>query len=69
MLIRLAAYHSMTREDRARLHERFANWLGRESPDLPRELAPILGHHLEQADTHRRATGAIPSLPSLEVQG
>src|SRR5206468_378696 len=26
-LIRLAAYQSMTREDRARLHERFAEWL------------------------------------------
>jgi len=56
-LIRLAAYESMTREDRARLHERFAEWLERESPDRPRELAQILGHHRDQADTHRRATG------------
>jgi len=69
ILIRLAAYHSMTREDRARLHERFAEWLERESPDRPQQLAHILGDHLEQADTHRRATGAIPSPPSLEVQG
>ena len=59
----------MTREDRARLHERFAEWLERESPDRPQELAHILGDHLEQADTHRRATGAIPSLPSLEGHG
>jgi len=56
-LIRLAAYQSMTREDRARLHERFAEWLVHESPDRPPELAEILGSHLEQADTHRRATG------------
>jgi predicted ATPase len=56
-LIQLAAYQSMTREDRARLHERFAEWLERESPDRPPELAQILGYHLEQADTHRRATG------------
>jgi DNA-binding SARP family transcriptional activator len=69
ILIRLAAYHSITREDRARLHERFAEWLEHESPDRPQELAHILGHHLEQADTHRRATGAIPSLPSLEFHG
>ena len=56
-LIQLAAYQSMTREDRARLHERFAEWLERESPDRPPELAQILGYHHEQADTHRRATG------------
>jgi DNA-binding SARP family transcriptional activator len=56
-LIQLAAYQSMTREDRARLHERFAEWLERESPDRPPELAQILGYHLQQADTHRRATG------------
>ena len=69
ILIRLTAYHSMTREDRASLHERFADWLERESPDRPQELAHTLGHHLEQADTHRHATGGIPSLPSLEVHG
>jgi DNA-binding SARP family transcriptional activator len=57
-LVQLAAYQSMTRDDRARLHERFAQWLERESPDPPPELAKILGYHLEQADTHRRATGA-----------
>ena len=56
-LIRLAAYESMTHEDRARLHERFAEWLERESPDRPPELAQILGHHRDQAHTHRRATG------------
>jgi predicted ATPase len=57
VLIRLAAYQSITREDRARLHERFAEWLERESPSRLPELAQILGYHLEQADTHRRATG------------
>jgi DNA-binding SARP family transcriptional activator len=56
-LIQVAAYQSMTREDRARLHERFAEWLERESPDRTPELAQILGYHLEQADMHRRATG------------
>jgi predicted ATPase len=29
VLIQLAAYQSMTRDDRARLHEQFADWLGR----------------------------------------
>src|SRR5207253_2074303 len=37
--------------------------------DRPQELAHILGDHLEQADTHRRATPAIPSPPSLEDHG
>src|SRR2546425_663189 len=56
-LIRLAAYQSMTREDRAGLHERFAEWLRHDLSDQLPELTQILGHHLEQADTHRRATG------------
>lgn len=56
-LIRLAAYQSMTRDDRARLHERFAEWLEHASPDRPPELAQMLGYHLEQADAHRRAIG------------
>jgi len=70
-LIRLAAYQSITREDRARLHERFAEWLERESPDRPPELAQILGYHLEQGETHRRATGKAPEIqPAVpEVQG
>jgi DNA-binding SARP family transcriptional activator len=59
-LIRLAAYQSMTREDRARLHERFAVWLEQESSDRRPELAQFLGYHLEQADEHRRATGTAP---------
>jgi predicted ATPase len=58
-LTRLAAYQSMTREDRARLHERFAGWLERESPDQPPELVQMLGYHLEQAGAHRRATGTV----------
>jgi predicted ATPase len=57
-LIRLSAYQSMTREDRARLHERFAGWLGDGSRDQPPELDEILGHHLALADRHRRAAGS-----------
>jgi len=67
-LIRLASYQSMTREDRARLHERFAEWLERESPDRPPELAQILGYHLEQADTHRRATGTTSQIESAALE-
>jgi DNA-binding SARP family transcriptional activator len=56
-LIRMAAYQSIAREDRAALHERFADWLGRTSPDSTPELNEVLGYHLEQAMDHRRASG------------
>ncbi|MCA1833668.1 MAG: AAA family ATPase [Actinobacteria bacterium] len=58
VLIQLAAYQSMTREDRAHLHERYADWLEQETSDPPPELDEIAGYHLEQAFGHRRATGA-----------
>jgi DNA-binding SARP family transcriptional activator len=56
-LIRMAAYQSIAREDRAALHERFADWLGRESPDSTPEFHEVVGYHLEQAMDHRRASG------------
>jgi DNA-binding SARP family transcriptional activator len=56
-LIRMAAYQSIAHEDRAALHERFADWLGRTSPDLTPELHEALGYHLEQAVDHRRTSG------------
>jgi DNA-binding SARP family transcriptional activator/class 3 adenylate cyclase len=56
-LIRMAAYQSIAREDRAALHERFAEWLDRTSPDSTPELHDVLGYHLEQALDHRRASG------------
>ena len=54
-LIRMAAYQSIAREDRAALHERFADWLGRTSPHSTPEFHEVLGYHLEQAMDHRRA--------------
>ncbi len=42
-LIRLAAYQSMTREDRAVLHERFAEWLKHDQSDQLPEFAQSLG--------------------------
>jgi DNA-binding SARP family transcriptional activator len=56
-LIRMAAYQSIAREDRAALHERFADWLARTSPDSTPEFHEVLGYHLEQAVDHRRASG------------
>jgi len=55
-LIRDAAYQSITRADRARLHVRFADWLDIVS-EPPVELDAIVGFHLEHAFNHGRASG------------
>lgn len=55
VLIQLAAYRSMTRWDRARLHESFANWLREEAPKRSSARDETLGYHLEQAVAERRA--------------
>jgi DNA-binding SARP family transcriptional activator/tetratricopeptide (TPR) repeat protein len=57
VLVQLAAYRSMTREDRARLHQRYAEWLESEATERPPELDEILGYHLEEAVAQRRAIG------------
>jgi predicted ATPase len=44
-LIRMTAYQSIAREDRAALHERFADWLGRTSPHSTPEFHEVLGYH------------------------
>jgi DNA-binding SARP family transcriptional activator/class 3 adenylate cyclase len=56
-LIHRAAYQSAARGDRARLHERYADWLAVEASDPPAELDETIGHHLEQAVQQRRAAG------------
>jgi DNA-binding SARP family transcriptional activator/class 3 adenylate cyclase len=57
VLVQLAAYGSMTRRDRARLHERLADWLEQRPTEQPAELDEVLGYHLEQAFEQRRALG------------
>jgi tetratricopeptide (TPR) repeat protein len=56
LLIRDAAYASLTKHDRSRLHERFADWIdqraGRES-----DVEEIIGYHLEQAHRYRVELG------------
>lgn len=55
-LIRLAAYQSMTHDDRARLHETFATWLQQDRPIDPQAPPPNRDRHLERAAELRRAT-------------
>ncbi|MEX1262337.1 MAG: adenylate/guanylate cyclase domain-containing protein [Actinomycetota bacterium] len=57
MLIRDAAYQAMPKEQRAELHERFAEWLERASGERRDDYVEILGHHLEQAWRYRRELG------------
>jgi predicted ATPase len=58
-LIQMAAYQSMTREDRARLHEAFADHLERNRPDPTAALTGAAGYHLRRAVEHRRASGTL----------
>jgi class 3 adenylate cyclase len=67
LLIRDAAYQTLSKGDRAELHERLAEWLSQCASDLI-EPDEILGYHLEQAyqyrlelrplDEHTRGLGA-----------
>jgi class 3 adenylate cyclase len=66
LLIRDAAYESMTKELRADLHERFALWLVQRARDRLPEYEEIVGFHLEEA--HRYLTelgGHEDSVPRL----
>jgi len=56
-LVQMAAYQSMTREDRARLHEAFAEHLERKQPDPTATPSGATGYHLRRAVEHRRASG------------
>ena len=56
-LIRVAAYESVPKETRARLHEQFADWLEDVSEVQITELEEIIGHHLEQATRLRVELG------------
>lgn len=57
VLIRDAAYHSLPKNARADLHERFAAWLEPTAKDRLREFEEIIGYHLERAFQYRVALG------------
>jgi class 3 adenylate cyclase/tetratricopeptide (TPR) repeat protein len=56
-LVREAAYDGMSKKVRARLHERFADWL--EGLGRGRELDEVIGYHLEQAYLNRTEVGVV----------
>ena len=49
VLIREAAYESLSKAARAELHERFADWLEALAGERAAEYEELLGYHLEQA--------------------
>jgi class 3 adenylate cyclase/tetratricopeptide (TPR) repeat protein len=57
ILIRDAAYAGTTKELRADLHERFADWLEQRAADRLTEFEEILGYHLEEAHRYRTEVG------------
>ncbi len=68
ILIRDAAYESLSKQTRAELHERFAGWLEGRAGGRLEEYEEFIGYHLEQArrylgelgppDDHARALGS-----------
>lgn len=56
ILTQAAAYRSLTRRDRSRLHEQAANWL--ESTSGEASLDEVIGYHLERAHRDRTELGA-----------
>ena len=53
ILMRDAAYEQLLKEDRARLHERLADWVARRTGERSGEYAEFLGYHLERAARSR----------------
>ena len=59
LLIRDAAYDSLSKQSRADLHARYADWLERAAGERLSEHAEIVGWHLEQAQRYLRELGPL----------
>src|SRR5919109_5030706 len=68
LLIRDAAYQAMPKEQRAELHERFADWLREAARERMPEYEEILAHHLEQAFRYRTELGAVDERAQVLAQ-
>jgi class 3 adenylate cyclase len=62
LLVRDAAYASLTKEQRADLHARFADWLERIAADRLIEYEEVIAYHLEQAHQYRSELGLADEL-------
>ena len=61
LLLRDAAYESVPKAVRARLHERYAAWLELRAATRLVEYEEIIGYHLEQAFLYRSELGTLDS--------
>ena len=59
LLLRDVAYDRLLKRARARMHERFAEWLVEVSFDRVAEREEIIGYHLEQSFKYRAELGPI----------
>jgi tetratricopeptide (TPR) repeat protein len=59
ILVRDAAYDRLLKRTRARMHERFADWLLEVSGTRVPELEEIIGYHLEQSFRYRAELGPL----------
>jgi tetratricopeptide (TPR) repeat protein len=69
-LIRDVSYEALPKRRRAELHERLADWLGREDGEVRPESDEIAGHHFEQAYRYLEQLGRIgPREVELAIRG
>jgi predicted ATPase len=66
ILIREAAYRSLSKGTRAELHEQYATWLELTAKERWREYQEIVGYHLEQAFLNRVALRS-PDIRSASI--
>ena len=59
ILVRDAAYDRLLKRTRARMHERFADWLIQDSRTRVAEFEEIISYHLEQAFRYRSELGPV----------
>jgi class 3 adenylate cyclase/tetratricopeptide (TPR) repeat protein len=70
LLIRDVTYGAVPKRRRAELHERLADWLGRDGGEALPERDELAGHHFEQAYRYREQLGRIgPREVELAVRG
>jgi class 3 adenylate cyclase len=67
LLVRDAAYGSLTKQQRADLHARFADWLERGGERLM-EYEEVIAYHLEQAHRYRSELGLTDELTASLAQ-
>ena len=70
LLIRDVSYEALPKRRRAELHERLADWLGREDGEVRPERDEIAGHHFEQAYRYLEQLGRVgPREVELAMRG